>query len=87
MSHQEQLAHQLAAGFLEQASHFAVRFGQENLHDAMHRALSNLLTDYSGACAEEISLDVSAGPPTHKAVLLACKMAIATLSADTRTVN
>ena len=48
MSHQEQLAHQLAAGFLEQASHFAVKFGQENLHDAMRRALSNLLTDYSG---------------------------------------
>jgi hypothetical protein len=87
MSHQEQLAHQLAAGFLEQASHFAVKFGQENLHDAMRQALSNLLTDYSGACAEEISLDVEAGGPSRKAVLLACKMAIATLSADTRTVN
>jgi len=87
MSHQEQLALQLAAGFLEQASHYAVKFGQENLHDAMHQALSNLLTDYSGASAEAISLNVDAGATTQKAVILACKMAIATLSADTRTVN
>jgi hypothetical protein len=87
MSHQELLAHQLAAGFLEQASHFAVKFGPENLHDAMHRALSNLLTDYSGACVEEISLNADGEPTTRKAIVLACKMAIATLSADTRTVN
>jgi len=84
---QEQLAHQLAAGFLEQASHYAVKFGQENLHDAMQQALSNLLTDYSGTATEAINVSVDAGTTTHNVVLLACKMAIATLSADTRTVN
>jgi len=84
---QEQLAHQLAAGFLEQASHYAVKFGQENLHDAMRQALSNLLTDYSGTGAEAINVSVDAGATTQNVVLLACKMAIATLSADTRTVN
>jgi hypothetical protein len=65
MSHQELLAHQLAAGFLEQASHFAVKFGPENLHDAMHRALTNLLTYYSGACFEEISVNADGEPTTR----------------------
>lgn len=83
MSQQEQLALQLAAGFLEQASHYAVKFGQENLHDAMQQALSNVLTDYSGAYTEDVGTEGT----TRKAVLLACKIAIATLSADTRTVN
>jgi hypothetical protein len=88
MTPQEQLAHRLAAGFLEKASHFAERFGQENLHDAMRRALSTLQTDYSCICPENGSpdLDDDLGAARH-AVLLACEIASATLSADSRTVN
>ena len=88
MTPQEQLAHRLAAGFLEKASHFAAQFGQENLHDAMRKALSTLQTDYSGLRAESDGLvvDGDSGTTRH-AVLLACKIATATLSADSRTVN
>jgi hypothetical protein len=88
MTAQEQLAHRLAAGFLEKASHFAERFGQENLHDAMRKALSTLQTDYSGLAAASGSLEVQDdGGTTRYAVLLACEIATATLSADIRTVN
>jgi hypothetical protein len=88
MTPQEQLAHRLAAGFLEKASNFAAQFGQENLHDAMHKALSTLRTDYSGLCAESggPGADEGVGNTRH-AVLLACEIATATLSADSRTVN
>ncbi len=88
MTPQEQLAHRLAAGFLEKASHFASQFGQENLHDAMRKALSTLQTDYSGMRIESGSPDVDGDfGTTRHAVLLACEIASATLSADTRTVN
>lgn len=88
MTAQEQLAHRLAAGFLEKASHFAAQFGQENLHDAMRRALTTLQTDYSSICIERggPGVEEEFGTTRH-AVLLACEIATATLSADSRTVN
>jgi hypothetical protein len=87
MTTHEQLAHQLAAGFLEQASAYAAKFGKDRLLNDMLKALSNLQTEYASSFAGEIGL-LEADPQTARdAIILACEITKATLSADTRTIN
>jgi hypothetical protein len=76
MESREQLAHDIAAGFLEKAARYAAKYGQENLHDAMQRALANLTAEYR-ACPEG-----TAATPEGDAVLLACQITWMTLAAD-----
>lgn len=78
----DDLAHHLAAGFLEVASRYAAQHGQDALRTAMEQALANLSADYGPAedpGAEE--------RPERKAVLLACELVRITLAVDARIVN
>jgi hypothetical protein len=76
MASREQLAHNIAAGFLEKAARYAAKYGQENLHAAMQRALSNLSAEYRA------SRDGTVANPESEAVLLACQITWMTLAAD-----
>jgi hypothetical protein len=82
MSNDVQLAHRIAAGFLEQAALFAERVGPDDLVPAMEKALANLATEMLDGADEP-----AAGSPERQTILLACRIATATLAADTRTVN
>ena len=77
----DDLAHHLAAGFLEVASRYAAQHGQDALRPALERALANLSAEYGRAApgGEE--------NPDGRAVLLACELVRITLAADPRTVN
>jgi hypothetical protein len=86
MTQQDQLAHELAAGFLEKASQFAAKFGPDNLQDAMRKALRNLQADYTYGTLDIVIETVDPGT-ARAAVLRACQIASATLAADTRSVN
>jgi hypothetical protein len=87
MSLHGQLAHQLAAGFLEQASLYAAKVGQENIESAMRTALANLVEEVRQGVPLVPGIDLSKATATREAVLLACQLVTATLTADTRTVN
>lgn len=87
MSLQGQLAHQLAAGFLEQASLYAAKVGQENIESAMRTAIANLMAEVRQGAPLVPGIDLSKATATREAVLLACQLVNATLTADTRTVN
>jgi len=87
MALQGQLAHQLAAGFLEQASLYAAKVGQENIESAMKTAIANLIEEVRQGAPVVPGIDLSKASATRDAVLLACQLVTATLTADTRTVN
>ncbi len=87
MSLQGQLAHQLAAGFLEQASLYAAKVGQENIETAIKTAIANLMAEVSQGAPVVPGIDLSKATATRDAVLMAFKLVTATLTADTRTVN
>ena len=78
----DDLAHHLAAGFLEVASRYAAKHGQDALRTAMEQALANLSADY-GRTGDP---DAEEGPERN-AVLLACELVRITLAVDARTVN
>ena len=78
----DELAHHLAAGFLEKASLYAARHGQDSLHTAMERALASLSEEFRSATGG--ATDTS---PEIKAVLRACQIARLTLAADRHRVN
>jgi len=75
------LAHHLAAGFLEVASRYAAKHGQEALRPALEQALANLSAEYGRSDAPESE------NPEGRAVLLACELVRITLAADAYTVN
>jgi exoribonuclease R len=77
----DELAHQLAAGFLEKASIYAARHGQECLQAAMEKALGALRAEY------ELSEQDRAARAESEAVLLACEIARITLAANGRQAN
>ena len=81
MPSREQLAHNIAAGFLEKAAHFAAKHGQENLCSAMEKALANLSADI------RVSLDGAPATPESEAVLMACKITWMTLAAGGQQVH
>ena len=82
MANRDRLAHTLAAGFLEKASLFAARHGQENLYAAMDKALASVSEEF------RISVGEAAAPnPESEAVLLACQIARMTLAADRQRVH
>lgn len=87
MSLHGHLAHQLAAGFLEQASIYAEKVGQEHIEDAMRKAIANLVAEVRQGTPVVPGIDLSQMKATRDAVLLACQIVTATLTADTRTVN
>jgi hypothetical protein len=80
MASRDELAHHLAAGFLEKASLYAARYGQDNLHIAMERALANLSEEFRAG-------DPIARSRESEAVLRACQIARMTLAADRHRVN
>jgi hypothetical protein len=82
MASQDRLAHHLAAGFLEKASLYAAKYGQENLHVVMEKALSSLTEEFRS----NDGADAAAGPESE-AVVLACQIARMTLAADRKRVN
>ena len=77
----DELAHQLAAGFLEKASLYAARHGQESLQAAMDKALGALRAEY------ELSEHDRAARVESEAVLLACEITRITLAANGRQAN
>jgi exoribonuclease R len=76
----DELAHQLAAGFLEKASLYAARHGQESLQSAMDKALGALRAEYQ---LEHDRTD----RVESEAVLLACEITRITLAAHGRQAN
>jgi hypothetical protein len=76
----DELAHQLAAGFLEKASLYAARHGQESLQSAMEKALGALRAEY------QLEHDRTDGAESE-AVLLACEITRITLAANGRQAN
>jgi hypothetical protein len=82
MASRDQLAHHIAAGFLEKASRYAAKYGQENLRAAMEKALANLSAEVC-ACRE----GSAATTPESEAVLMACQIARLTLAADGQLVH
>jgi hypothetical protein len=74
----DELAHQLAAGFLEKASLYAAKHGQESLLVAMEKALGALRAEY------QPSEEDRAERIESEAVLLACEIARITLAANGR---
>jgi hypothetical protein len=88
MSSDIHLAHRIAAGFLEHASSYAARAGEDDWESAMQEALANLRTEVlEGANLDERMSAAGFSRDEREAVLLACQIATATLNADTRTVN
>lgn len=82
MASQDRLAHHLAAGFLEKASLYAAKHGQENLHVAMEKVLSSLSEEFRA----NRGVAAAAGPE-GAAVVLACQIARMTLAADRKRVH
>ena len=82
MASREELAHDIAAGFLEKASHYAAKYGQENLRVAMDKALANLSAEFRATRDS-----AAAATPEGEAVLLACQIARMTLAADGQLVH
>jgi hypothetical protein len=82
MSQHHELAHQLAAGFLQKASQFAEKYGQENLDRIVEQALTNIVND----CFCEVELG-SEADVAREALIAASQIVHATLAADARTVH
>lgn len=82
MASRDKLAHDMAAGFLEKASHYAAKYGQENLHAAMERALAKLSEEFGSNGHSPV-----ASGAESEAVVLACQIARMTLAADRQRVN
>ena len=78
----DELAHRLAAGFLEKASHYAAKHGPESLVEAMDGALAKIIDEYRPDRDDRATVREEC-----EAVLLACRIARRTLAADGRTVN
>jgi hypothetical protein len=78
----DELAHHLAAGFLEKASLYAATHGQDNLHTAMERALAGLMEEFRSR-----PVGATDPSPEREAVYRACQIARLTLGADRRRVN
>jgi hypothetical protein len=88
MSSGIQLAHRIAAGFLEHASSFASKVGQDDWETAIQAALANIKTEVlSGSIVDQSVIQFGFSEDEREAVLLACQIASATLAADTRVVN
>jgi hypothetical protein len=82
VSQHQELAHQLAAGFLQKAAQFAEKYGQDNLDRIIEQALSNIVND----CTFDVALGQDA-QAAREALLAASRIVHATLAADVRTVH